>query len=145
MSRPYDVLEVCQCIARHCHDCGYELDNIRMQKLLYFIQLGFYEKDGKPCFKEDIEAWDLGPVVPKAYDYYKKYGAGHLPPDWEYYGEMPTKVDTASIHLVVDILSHYSTYQLVDVSKMHTPWKVTYVSYEKRVIPKEVLARFAKE
>lgn len=39
-----------------------------------------------PCFKQVIEAWDFGPVVPEAYHKFKQHGSGDIP-------TMPSYID----------------------------------------------------
>lgn len=34
---------------------------------------------GQPCFKEEIEAWDFGPVVPEVYHEFKIFGSSDIP------------------------------------------------------------------
>jgi uncharacterized phage-associated protein len=52
-----------------------DLTNLKLQKLLYFAQGKYLSKYDAPLFKEDIEAWFLGPVVRVVYDEYKECGS----------------------------------------------------------------------
>ena len=50
------------------------ITHLKLQKLLYYCQawsLVFFEEK---LFEEEIQAWVHGPVVPKVYRFYKKYG-----------------------------------------------------------------------
>lgn len=52
------------------------ITNLKVQKLLYYIQgwhLGLYQTS---VFEEDFEAWVHGPVVREVYDEYKFYNGG---------------------------------------------------------------------
>lgn len=73
----YDVLEVSRHIINYSNRMGYGVSNLKLQKLLYFVQAYFlaFTESGAPCFKEKIEAWDFGPVVPNVYYYFCGYGA----------------------------------------------------------------------
>lgn len=73
----YDVLEVNRHIINYSNRMGYGVSNLKLQKLLYFVQAYFlaFTESGTPCFKEKIEAWDFGPVVPNVYYYFCGYGA----------------------------------------------------------------------
>lgn len=53
----YDVITVCHYIAYYCHLKGYELTNLRLQKILYFLQLLFWIKLESPAL---IIGWKLG-------------------------------------------------------------------------------------
>ena len=50
------------------------VDNLKLQKLLYYAQAWHLVFRGKPLFRERIEAWVHGPVVPLIYREYRKYG-----------------------------------------------------------------------
>ena len=57
------------------------VDNLTLQKLLYYSQATHLVKyDKKPLFHDDIEAWDIGPVVPSVYNKYKHHGFDIIPP-----------------------------------------------------------------
>ena len=77
----YNVLDVCRHVINYSNENDYGISNLKLQKVLYFIQAYFVtnKKDHAPCFDEKIEAWDFGPVVPEAYHEYKQYGSGDIP------------------------------------------------------------------
>ena len=61
------------------------ITNLKLQKLLYYAQGFHLAMFGKPLFKEAIERWTYGPVVPEVYHAYKTYGSGTI--------EYPPEVD----------------------------------------------------
>lgn len=63
----YNVLDVCRYVINYSNDKDYDISNLKLQKLLYFIQAYFLINKNETCFNETIEAWDFGPVIPKAY------------------------------------------------------------------------------
>lgn len=52
-----------------------DLTNLKLQKLLYFAQVEYLKKYGKPLFSDPIEAWKYGPVVRAVYDWLRDCGA----------------------------------------------------------------------
>src|SRR5438309_2092560 len=60
-------------------DLGENITNLKLQKLLYYVQGFHLAMNGAPLFNEDIRAWDHGPVVPQVYRKYREYGAAALP------------------------------------------------------------------
>lgn len=74
MMKMYDVLDIC----RYIINCSYKnldgISNLKLQKILYFVQIQFLREYNKLCFIDNIEAWDFGPVIPKAYKEYSIYG-----------------------------------------------------------------------
>lgn len=55
-------------------DSGSTITPLKMQKVLYYAQGYYLAKNKQALFPEDFEAWAHGPVNPKVYDAYKKYG-----------------------------------------------------------------------
>ena len=53
----YDLLGVCRLIVNYSNEKEYNISNLKLQKLLYYIQAYFLVKKKRPCFDEDIEAW----------------------------------------------------------------------------------------
>ena len=52
----YDLLGVCRLIVNYSNEKEYNISNLKLQKLLYYIQAYFLVKKKRPCFDEDIEA-----------------------------------------------------------------------------------------
>lgn len=75
----YNALDVARYIIDYEATQGRTVSNLRLQKLLYFVQCVFLGILGRACFSDEIEAWDYGPVVPKVYRAYKEYGSTVIP------------------------------------------------------------------
>src|SRR5699024_11942469 len=64
-------------VARYIIDRSFRkkdpVSNLRLQKLLYFVQLESYRENNNPMFSDDIVAWQFGPVVPDVYYEYNVY------------------------------------------------------------------------
>lgn len=141
----YSVLDICRYVVHYSNQKNYGTSNLRLQKILYFIQAYFLKIKGKPCFKEPIEAWDFGPVVPKAYNRYKYFGAGDILDYERYFDDFDTPRDKKIVDEVVDLLSKYTTTQLVSITHRQSPWKDNYEPYENNKIPIRDLKRFVDE
>ena len=77
----YKVLDIARYIINYSNEQQYGISNLKLQKLLYFVQaefLAFTEKK-QPCFQEEIEAWGFGPVVPGVYKEFRQYGSSNSP------------------------------------------------------------------
>lgn len=140
----YDVITICHYIAYYCHLKGYELTNLRLQKILYFLELIFLDMFDKPCFNNKIEAWDLGPTVTDAYNYYRKYGAQLIPGIKTMDINTIKDSDKSLIAFVVSALTEYSTFQLIKITQRQEPWKKNYVSYDTNEIPVEDIREFVE-
>ena len=138
----YAVLDVCRHTINYSNDMNYGISNLKLQKVLYFIQAFFLISTSEPCFKERIEAWDFGPVVPEAYREYKQFGSSNIPrvsyivdfdseDIWNstvkrYEDNTICEDDQKRIEKVVDKFSEYSATDLVSITHDQAPWKDAY-------------------
>mgnify|MGYP004510866479 CR=1 FL=1 len=74
----YDVMDVARFIVNYSIQIVRPVSNLKLQKLLYFIQVAFISNYGISCFKEPIVHWRHGPVVESVYQKYKTYGAENI-------------------------------------------------------------------
>lgn len=122
----YTAQEIAEFIVFYSIEKNYTCSNLRLQKILYFIQAYFLLIRREPCFSDAIEAWDFGPVVPRVYRRYKWFGAGEIierePPKVQF----ESKDDRRIVEQVVDLLSRYSTTQLREMTQHQSPWLKNY-------------------
>ncbi len=150
------VLDICRFIINYSNGQGYDISNLKLQKLLYFVQAYFLISVHELCFAEGIEAWDFGPVVPEAYHEYKRYGNMDIPPVTSYFererNHELTKHDfdeeciapnnRRRIRDVVDNFAEYTASELVELTHGQSPWKDAYVPGENRLINRESIERY---
>lgn len=122
----YSALAVSQYIIDHEWEENKPVSNLRLQKLLYFIQGYFYMCYGHRCFDDKIEAWDFGPVIPNVYREYKVYGSCIIiTRKTDLIGTL-SKEAKERINEVLEVSRKYSTSKLVDISKKQSPWAKTH-------------------
>lgn len=139
----YDVLTICRHVIDYCDQKGYYLNNLKLQKLLYFIQAYFLIAKKEPCFDAEIEAWDFGPVVPKAYREYKRFGGGGILSFSEgHSSERIIDDDKAMIDAVLDRFADYSSTDLVELTQHQRPWLDTYEPRKCREIPINLMREY---
>lgn len=143
----YNVLDICRYIVRYCGEHNYPLSNLKLQKILYFIQAFFlsYTPERQPCFREQIQAWDFGPVVPEAYHEYKRYGAGEIPSFSRCFLQNNIHIkekDINRINSILDELASFTATQLVDITHDQDPWENNYVSRRNNVISIEDMRNY---
>ena len=159
----YRVLDVCRYIINYSNREDYGVSNLKLQKLLYFIQVYFLmnSENHEPCFSEKIEAWDFGPVVPVAYHEYKQYGSTDIPPvesyidfdvddPWsasmeEYNEDCILDEDKDLINAVITKLADFSATDLVTITHNQAPWKDAYVQYENNEITISSMRKYFSE
>ncbi|MGD1827975.1 MAG: Panacea domain-containing protein [Spirochaetaceae bacterium] len=76
----YSVQTIADWLINKSHDEGNPVTQLRLQKILYFIQGHYLSfKDGLPLFRRDFEAWRYGPVLRPLYDRFKMHGNDEIP------------------------------------------------------------------
>lgn len=153
----YPVRDVSHYIIVYSNERDYGVSNLKLQKLLYFVQAFFLINDFPPCFDEKIEAWDFGPVVPEVYREYKRYGGMDIPTIdyyvkfdkksiWNteriYYDDIISEDDKEMIRAVVDKFAHCSATVLVNLTHNQDPWINAYADGQRNEITKEDIKRY---
>lgn len=157
----YNVLDVCRYVINYSNDKNYGISNLKLQKLLYFIQAFFIKCTSDICFREKIEAWEFGPVVPEAYREYKQYGSGNIPRIsayveinneniWnskvrEYNSDIIKEDDKQLINMVIDGFADYTATDLVEITHNQSPWIESYVPYMNNEITPQMLKEYFDE
>ena len=138
------ALDVAQYVISYCHEKGYPISNLKLQKILYFIQAEFLVSTHTPCFYENIEAWEFGPVVPEVYQKYKIFGSSNI----GVYGRIIQRTmglnnrEINMINNMVDDTSKYSATQLVDITHRQSPWVNAYKRHYNNIITNESIKEF---
>lgn len=152
----YSADSVAKIVIQYSNNKRYSISNLKLQKILYFIQAIFLNEYNRACFKEEIEAWTFGPVVPSVYQKYKIFGANSIP---EYackddsfvglfsYNNSNNRLaispnDNDIICDIVDSLSGYSASDLVEITHKQSPWINAYTPYCNNIISKESILDF---
>ncbi len=107
------------------HSSGKDVTNLKLQKLLYYCQGWYLAIMKQPLFREDIEAWVHGPVVPSVFRSYKSFRWKSLPdPGPSEIGEVndawPAKDCIAE---VLDAYIELTGPQLESLTHSEGPWK----------------------
>lgn len=107
----------------------YSVNNLKLQKILYFLQAEFLITTGHELFSDDIEAWDFGPVVPSVYYRFRIQGTNHIimhDEDLEIAPKLISREDRKLIDPVLDMLQPYSAIQLAEITRKQAVWKRYY-------------------
>lgn len=142
----YDIKDVVEYIRYRTEEIGSIINNLKLQKVLYFLQAEFLVRFGYPCFDEKIEAWDFGPVIPCVYHHYKVYGAASIPYiHFKADKYFPfSRDERKAIDEMIDFLEPYQACQLTDITMCQNPWKDA-VCHRDKLITNESLIKFFKE
>lgn len=139
----YSALDIAKYIIWYCKEEGYSISNLKLQKLLYFVQAQFLVTLGVPAFDENIEAWDFGPVVPEVYQYFKIWGNSEIPR--MVVKEADARIfrrDQEIINEILDECAPYSAIALVDITHHQAPWCDAYEKYCNNIITPKIIKEY---
>lgn len=69
----YTASDIARYVVNYSNSRHYSISNLKLQKLLYYIQAGFLVEKGHECFSDEISSWQHGPVVRSVYNEYRRY------------------------------------------------------------------------
>ncbi|MFN7924131.1 MAG: DUF4065 domain-containing protein [Bryobacteraceae bacterium] len=99
---------------------------MQLLKLVYICHgwmVGLYSR---PLIKDQIEAWQYGPVIPGVYRQYKAYGGSYISES----PEKPTGFDSAEESIMQQVWKHYGKMSGLQLSSLthqkRTPWDITW-------------------
>lgn len=98
------------------------LSNLRLQKLLYYVQMHSLAQRDRAMFEQPIEAWKRGPVVEEIYDTFKAYGYNDIPVENVPTPSELTDEEKEFINSVWDRYKVFSAKGLSDMTHREKPW-----------------------
>jgi len=123
------ALDVAKYFLYKANSSGDLISNLKLQKLLYYAQAWYLVNFKKEVLFEDaIEAWDLGPVVPSVYHYFKDFR--HTPIDCDVksstiLGKVRGK-DREYLDEFYNKFIRYTATDLVNMSHNEKLWKTAF-------------------
>lgn len=70
--------EVADHLIALAHQRGETVNNLKLEKLLYYAQAWHLARYDEPLFEAAFEAWSSGPVIPAIYYRFKEFGISPL-------------------------------------------------------------------
>ena len=129
----YNVIQVAnRIVPLSSPEVGDVISNLKLQKLLYYVQgfhLAMYDK---PLFDEDIYAWQYGPVVQEAYHHFKEYGSKQIEINDEDFKKYYVELSDNEKELIFDVWNNYgqySGYRLMMFTHDEPPYKTTKINH----------------
>lgn len=123
----------------------YEISNLKLQKLLYFVQGTYLATYQSPLFLENIVRWKYGPVVQEVYRAFRMNIADDikLPTSDEKYDDI--KNESRASMIIEQVMEQYggrSAIALVEITHAHQPWIDTKMDC---IIPKLKIQRYFEQ
>ena len=136
----YNALDIAKkIVCRTDVEHGDSVTNLKLQKLLYYMQgfhLAFF---GVPLFNEAIEAWTYGPVVPVVFQEFKRFKKRDINPA-NYHATLTlTDEQQQMFDMVYQEYNQFSAVALMNMTHNEGPWKNHDIG---DVIPNEEMREF---
>lgn len=107
------------------------ITNLKLQKLLYYVQAICLMIFGKKAFPEKILAWSYGPVVNEVYQQYKQNHNGKIS------SETNVKNISSGLYKIIgEVVNSYGsieTNKLIDFTHEEEPWMNTEINKEIKI------------
>lgn len=119
------AIDVANFVIERSQEQNVPVTNLRLQKLLYFIQKEMLKEHKRVAFEDDIEAWQYGPVVRGVYNEFSDFIDMPLVAT-----DSPKITDEHLPEIVDEVLSskqEEATWKLVkETHKKGSPWHKTF-------------------
>lgn len=141
----YPVIDIAnKIIANTDAEQGETISNLKLQKLLYYLQGFFIAAYDRKLFEEPIEAWQYGPVVRSAYFHFKDFGPKSISLKGD---EEIIELEEVEAELFKEVMAEYgqfSAIKLMDMTHEELPWKKTFSENPQGEISYELLREYFK-
>ncbi len=139
-----DKIYSASCIANYFIKNMKKIDNLRLNKFVYIAYAFAYVYKEREIFKEPIQAWDLGPVIPTIYHEFKRYKDKEIAEqsyilDKNGKKEIPfidkkDKDVKEVLDAVIEIYAEMSTRKIIDeMHKKDSPWDQYYKKGQRNI------------
>ena len=123
----YPVIDIAnKVIANTDINQGETISNLKLQKMLYYLQGFFIAVFDKKLFDEPIEAWQYGPVVRDAYFHFKDFGSASISLKEDEKIIDLTELEDELFREVMEEYGQFSAIKLMNMTHEELPWRKTF-------------------
>lgn len=122
------------------------ITHLKIQKLLYYTQALSLVYLNKPLFKDDIQAWEHGPVVKSVFKHLKKYKSANLDEIKELqYTDLLTEEEKSIIKMVFKEYGIYTALALRNKTHNEPAWLNAFKKGKNTIITHNEMLKFFKK
>lgn len=118
----YNVLDISRYIINYSIDNHHPVSNLKLQKLLYYVQAIFLTNSNEPCFVQDIVHWRHGPVIVESYSAFRKYFNDNINSKQNIDTNLIGDSDKELIEHVVKAYRNMTPWDMVAKTLEEAPW-----------------------
>lgn len=139
------AVDIADYILNHAARCQYEITNLQLQKILYYVQLNFLRKYNKVAFDDPILALRHGPCIISVYDKFHIWGRYSIQIQEHLVDLDMVQEEKELIKQVVDASMLLSSVELTErAQKKDGPWDQTFWNGGE-VIKVDLMRNYVKE
>jgi uncharacterized phage-associated protein len=117
----YTACEIAEYIVALADRRGDKIDQLKLQKLLYYVQGAYLGTGNAPLFDDDFLAWKLGPAIFSVWTEYTEHNSDPIKPSG---GKLSLNtVDEQKIDAIYEQYRAFTSYALVEKTHKEPPWK----------------------
>ena len=140
------AMEIANALLEISQSEGLPISNLHLQKMLYYAQGFSYAFDHRELFEDDFEAWKDGPVIPKVYNEFRRYGASPVAPtEAGALGHIANKETRDFLQIIVQTVGKKDPWALVEKTHAEAPWRENYSYSDSRIIPKKDIQTYFEQ
>lgn len=123
-----ETIKISYYIIKHCKDNKIEITNLKLNKLLYFINIQYMlENSGIPIFDEEFLAWRHGPILQSVYN---QFCLGLILPPVDKLNSIVSSLSKNKIEIIDRVLKRKAStpaWKLVEETHISNgPWENVY-------------------
>lgn len=134
----YEALDISKYVIEQFNKKGHGISNLKLQKVLYYVQMKSLIDSGDALIIEQFEAWRHGPVIAPLYSKFKKYISSPIDIKDQSLDNC-SNLDKSYIPLIDEVIEktiNVDPWDLVEKTHETSPWKDNYAPGCNFVIPK---------
>lgn len=101
------------------------ITNLKLQKLVYYVQAWHLAVFKEPVFEDNFEAWVHGPVIPQLYRDYKQFSYNPISEEKEASDTLFSNFSSEIQTILSDVTEEYfgrTAYELEQLTHSEDPW-----------------------
>lgn len=129
-------------------EANLNISHLKLQKLVFYCQAFHLALHDEPLFRENVEAWALGPVIREVYNEYKVYGNSVISPSENPEDDIATSLNRDQIPTITAVLSaygHLSAPALVEKTHRETPWQEAFQKGNGTIIKHDAMKNYYRD
>lgn len=119
----YKAQNIAIYVIQYASNKGQVITNLKLQKILYYIQGYFFKEYGTAAFNEEIRNWTYGPVVPVVYYNYCGFGSEPIYENNEQTLQFLSNDHKKLLNKVINACLNFTSFKLVEKTHSEAPWK----------------------